>query len=220
MADTETKLTRTKQAWARRGRFLTGRIAHPEEDRLPPGQHLVKDWPVLDLGLQPEIARERWSLDVDGLVETPKTFDFAGFQALPQSKTVSDIHCVTSWSRYDNGWEGVSTAQLMAAVMPSERAHFVILHSHDGYTTNVAIEDFAAEDAVLAHSWEGKQLPTDHGGPVRVVIPHLYFWKSAKWIKRVEFVETDSRGFWEVRGYHNHADPWKEERYSDRDEVA
>src|SRR5829696_5766144 len=120
-----TKLTRTKQKWAREGKFLTGRKAPPEEDRLPPGQHLVRDWPVLDLGLQPDIPRDRWALDVGGLVERPAHLDFASLSALPQSMVTSDIHCVTSWSRYDNSWDGLSTADLLAYVMPREEARFV-----------------------------------------------------------------------------------------------
>jgi DMSO/TMAO reductase YedYZ molybdopterin-dependent catalytic subunit len=211
----DTKLTRTKQHWAREGRFLTGRVARPDSERLPPGQHIVKDWPVLDLGEEPNIARERWRLDVDGAVETPASWDWAAFQALPQSREVSDIHCVTSWSRYDNAWEGVLTRDVLAAVMPTAQAQFVLLHSYDGYTTNLTLEDFAAENAILAHGWQGAPLAREHGGPLRLVVPHLYFWKSAKWLSRIELVTADHPGFWEVRGYHNRGDPWAEERYSD-----
>ncbi len=128
---------------------------------------------------------------------------------------MTDIHCVTTWSRYDNGWEGVRVRDLLDVVMPKPEAHFVVLYSRDSYTTNLALEDFAAEDAILAHSWEGAPLTREHGGPMRLVVPHLYFWKSAKWLQRIEFIAADRRGFWEERGYHNHADPWKEERYSD-----
>ncbi|MBS0233223.1 MAG: sulfite oxidase-like oxidoreductase [Proteobacteria bacterium] len=209
------KLTRTKQRWAREGRFLTGRTARPQSDRLPPGQHLVRDWPVLDLGEQPEITLDKWQLVIDGAVENPVTLDWARFQSEPQSGKVSDIHCVTTWSRYDNRWTGVATQDLLDLVMPTPVAHFVILHSYDRYTTNITLDDFASEDAIVAHSWEGKPLTREHGGPVRLVVPHLYFWKSAKWLRRIEFVEQDRSGFWEVNGYHNRADPWKEQRYSD-----
>ena len=209
------KLTRTKQRWAREGRFLTGRHARAETERLPPGQHLVRDWPVLDLGMQPDIARDAWRLDVVGEVAAPLHLDWAGFMALPQRREVSDIHCVTSWSRYDNAWDGVLTRDILARAAPKSSARFVALSSYDGYTTNVALEDFAAEDALLAHGWEGRPLTLEHGGPVRLVIPHLYFWKSAKWLKRVAFLAADEPGYWEVNGYHNHADPWTEERYSD-----
>ena len=215
-----TKLTRTKQKWALEGRFLTGRTTRPEEQRLPPGQHLVKDWPVLDLGLQPDIPRERWTLDVGGLVAHPATLDFEALSARPRSQIMSDIHCVTSWSRYDNAWDGLSTRDLLAEVMPSDEARFVRLLSYDGYTTNLAIEDFASEDALLAISWQGRPLTREHGGPVRLVVPHLYFWKSAKWLKEIVFAAEDERGFWEVRGYHNHADPWLEERYSDQEDQS
>jgi DMSO/TMAO reductase YedYZ molybdopterin-dependent catalytic subunit len=210
----DTKLTTTKQRWAREGKFLTGRVTRPEEDRLPPGQHLVRDWPVLDLGVQPRIPLERWRLDVDGAVETPVSWDWETFKAQKQTQEVTDIHCVTTWSRYDNHWEGVATRDLLDIVMPKMAATHVMLHSHDGYTTNLALEDFAAEDALVVHSWEGQPLTREHGGPVRLVVPHLYFWKSAKWLKRIEFRTADKRGFWEENGYHNHADPWKEERYS------
>lgn len=211
----ESKLTQTKQRWAREGRFLTGKIARPDDQRLPPGQHLTQDWPVLDLGITPDIPRERWRLDVYGAVETPLFWDFAQFSAQPQSTFISDIHCVTTWSRYDNQWEGLSTRALLDACQPKPEARFVVLESHDGYTTNLSLEDFAAEDALLAHSWQGSPIERDHGGPVRVIVPHLYFWKSAKWLQRIQFVSDDKPGYWEVRGYHNRGDPWQEQRYSD-----
>src|SRR6202048_1675126 len=143
------KLTRSKERWAREGRFLTGIISRPETQRLPPGQHLTRDWPVLDLGLTPQISRERWRLDVYGAVENPIFWNFAQFTAQPQTEFRSDIHCVTSWSRYDNQWEGLATHDLLMACQPRDEARFVVLHSHDGYTTNLPLEDFAAEDALL-----------------------------------------------------------------------
>jgi DMSO/TMAO reductase YedYZ molybdopterin-dependent catalytic subunit len=208
------KLTRSKQRWAREGRFLTGKIARPEVQRLPPGQHLTRDWPTLDLGLTPNVTRERWRLDVYGAVEHPIFWDLAAFTAQPQAKFISDIHCVTTWSRYDNQWEGLATRDLLHACQPRDEAHHVVLHSADGYTTNLTLEDFAAEDALLAHSWSGAPLEAEHGGPVRLVVPHLYFWKSAKWLQSIEFLKQDAPGYWEVRGYHNRGDPWKEQRYS------
>ncbi|MGJ5198849.1 sulfite oxidase-like oxidoreductase [Bradyrhizobium sp. HKCCYLRH1030] len=211
----ESKLTRSKERWAREGKFLTGRIIRPEDQRLPPGQHLTRDWPVLDLGLTPSVTSERWRLDVYGAVETPLFWDMRAFLAQEQRQFVSDIHCVTTWSRYDNQWEGLATRDLLAACRPRDSAEFVVLHSYDGYTTNLMLEDFAAEDALLAHSWSGAPLTGEHGGPVRVVVPHLYFWKSAKWLKAIEFLEADRPGYWEVRGYHNRGDPWAEQRYSD-----
>ncbi len=209
----DSKLTRTKEAWAREGRFLTGKITRPDEQRLPPGQHLTRDWPVLDLGVLPPVSRERWRLDVYGAIETPVFWTFAEFAAQQQVQITSDIHCVTTWSRYDNLWEGLSTRALLAACRPRQDAHFVVLHSSDGYTTNLALEDFAAEDALLAHSWSGEPLTAEHGGPVRLVVPHLYFWKSAKWVRSIRFVARDVKGFWEARGYHGVGDPWKEQRY-------
>ena len=211
----DSKLTRSKQRWASEGKFLTGRIARPEEQRLPPGQHLTRDWPVLDLGVTPGIGRERWRLDVHGAVEQPLFWDFSQFMAQQQRQFTSDIHCVTTWSRYDNEWQGLATRDLLAACRPRDEARFVVLSSNDGYTTNLTLEDFAAEDALLAHSWSGAPLDQEHGGPVRVVVPHLYFWKSAKWLKAIEFLEHDAPGYWEVRGYHNRGDPWTEQRYSD-----
>ena len=210
----DSKLTRTKERWAEQGRFITGRTSRPEEERLPPGQHLVKNWPVLDLGIEPNVPLPSWRLDIDGLVDTPMSLSWEAFSALPQIKSLSDIHCVTSWSRYDNHWEGVSTQELAAHAGIRPEAHFAILTSHDGYTTNLPLADFLSEDALLAHSWEGEPLTGEHGGPMRLVVPHLYFWKSAKWLRRIEFATSDQPGFWEVRGYHNHGDPWREQRYS------
>ncbi|MDI7863171.1 sulfite oxidase-like oxidoreductase [Rhizobiaceae bacterium n13] len=211
----ETKLTTTKRKWAAEGRFLTGHIARSSEDRLPPGQHLVKNWPVLDLGQQPVIDTSSWKLEVSGEVETGATFNWQSFNALPQRKIVSDIHCVTTWSRYDNEWLGVATRDLLDFVIPKSVAHYVVLTSYDGYTTNVPLADFAVENALLAHSWQGLPLTRDHGGPLRLVIPHLYFWKSAKWIHRIDFRTQDEAGFWERNGYHMRGDPWGEQRYSD-----
>ncbi|AWK88070.1 sulfite oxidase-like oxidoreductase [Azospirillum thermophilum] len=209
------KLVAAKERWARDGRALTGTTADPARDRLPPGQRLVEDWPVLDLGVQPRVTTGNWSLTVDGLVENPLRWSWDDFQAQPQERFLSDIHCVTTWSRYDNTWQGVSARHLLSVVRPKPEARFVLFHAYDGYTTNVALEDFAADDVLLATSWEGQPISRDHGGPVRVVVPKLYFWKSAKWVKRIELLAEDRKGYWEVRGYHNHADPWTEERYSD-----
>jgi DMSO/TMAO reductase YedYZ molybdopterin-dependent catalytic subunit len=206
------KLIATKQKWASEGRLLTGESAEPVV-RLPPGQREVKNWPVLDLGILPEVTPANWKLEVDGLVEAPLTLDFAGFMALPQVEAVSDIHCVTQWSRFDNSWAGVATRELLARVRPRAEARFVIQTSYDGYTTNLPIADFAGEDVLLAHRWEGAPIAPEHGGPVRLVLPKLYFWKSAKWLTKLSFVAEDQPGFWEVRGYHMRGDPWKEERY-------
>jgi len=211
----DSKLTTSKRRWAAEGKFLTGRISRPETERLPPGQHLVKNWPVLDLGQQPIISIDSWRLEVGGLVETPLDLNWAAFQALEQSATVSDIHCVTTWSRYDNKWKGVSTRDLLDLAMPKAEAGYVMLTSYDGYTTNLPLSDFAAEDAILATAWEGLPLTRDHGGPMRLVVPHLYFWKSAKWLRRIDLLPADKAGFWEKNGYHMYGDPWREQRYSE-----
>jgi DMSO/TMAO reductase YedYZ molybdopterin-dependent catalytic subunit len=210
----DSKLTRSKRQWAAQGKFLTGRHARPETDRLPPGQHLVRDWPVLDLGQHPDVPIDRWRFDVRGLVERPMELDWAALQALPQSDSLSDIHCVTTWSRYDNRWQGVRTIDLLDAVQPQPEAQAVMLHGYDGYSTNLQLMDFAAPDALLATSWEGQPLSREHGGPVRLVVPHLYFWKSAKWLRAIEFLPADVPGFWEFNGYHLRGDPWDEQRYS------
>ncbi|MBB2755264.1 UNVERIFIED_ORG: DMSO/TMAO reductase YedYZ molybdopterin-dependent catalytic subunit [Rhizobium aethiopicum] len=211
----DSKLTSSKRRWAAEGKFLTGRISRPEAERLPPGQHLVKNWPVLDLGQQPVISTDSWRLEVRGLVETTLTLNWADFQAIEQSTKVSDIHCVTTWSRYDNKWRGVSTRDLLDLAMPKPDAGYIMLTSYDGYTTNLPLADFAAEDAILVTSWEGLPLTPDHGGPMRLVVPHLYFWKSAKWLRRIELMSGDEAGFWEKNGYHMYGDPWREQRYSD-----
>jgi DMSO/TMAO reductase YedYZ molybdopterin-dependent catalytic subunit len=211
----DSKLTTSKRRWADEGKFLTGRISRPEADRLPPGQHLVNNWPVLDLGQQPIISTDTWRLEVRGLVETPLDLGWTAFQALEQSTKISDIHCVTTWSRYENRWMGVATRDLLDHAMPKPQATHVMLTSYDGYTTNLPLPDFAAEDAILATAWEGEPLTRDHGGPMRLVVPHLYFWKSAKWLRRIELIAGDAAGFWEKNGYHMYADPWREQRYSD-----
>jgi len=211
----DSKLTTSKRRWAAEGKFLTGRISRPETERLPPGQHLVKNWPVLDLGVQPQISPSSWRLDVIGFVENRLNLDWAAFQAIEQSTRVSDIHCVTTWSRYDNRWEGVSTRDLLDLAMPTAEAQHVLLTSYDGYTTNLPLADFAAEDAILATAWEGQPLTVEHGSPMRLVVPHLYFWKSAKWLNRIELIGADRAGFWEKNGYHMYGDPWREQRYSD-----
>ncbi len=213
MGDFNEKLTAAKQAWARAGRLLTGTTDPDKEMRLPPRQRLVTNWPVLDLGVQPHVPVETWRLDVDGAVVNPVSLDWAQFMDLPQADDQSDIHCVTQWSRYDNRWQGVKTGVLLALVQPRPEARHVILHSHDGYTTNLLLEHFAEDDCLIAHSHDGVPLTREHGAPARVIVPRYYFWKSAKWIKRIELSAVDRPGFWEVRGYHNVGDPWLEERY-------
>jgi DMSO/TMAO reductase YedYZ molybdopterin-dependent catalytic subunit len=207
------KLILVKQAWAQAGRLLTGKTADHGE-RLPPGQKLVKDWPVLDLGVQPEISVQNYRLTVNGAVETPAALDWAALMALPQVERTSDMHCVTQWSNYDNRWVGIAASTILDLVRPLPGCRHMIFHSYDDYTTNVRLEQFADDDVLLAHTWNDAPISRAHGGPLRGMIPKYYLWKSAKWLKRIEFSESDAPGFWETRGYHNNADPWDEERYS------
>ena len=207
------KLIRAKQRWSADGRLHNGTTADQAVDRLPPGQRFVRDWPVLDLGVQPDIDAHRFRLDIDGAVRRPLSLRLAEFMALPMADSVSDIHCVTQWSRLDNRWRGVAARTLVDLVEVSDKARHVIFHAVDGYTTNVGRDQFDQPDVLLVHAWEGAPLSRRHGGPVRVLIPRLYLWKSAKWVRRIEFSIADKPGFWEQRGYHNNGDPWREERY-------
>lgn len=208
------KLIRSKEDWAKQGRLLTGRSDFGRVNRLPPGQKEVTNWPVLDLGIQPHVRPQDFRLEIGGLVENPVIWDLDEFMAQPQEDFVSDIHCVTQWSRYDNHWRGISARHIVELVRPGPEARFVLFTARDGYTTNVKREMFEEPNVLLAHLWEDKVIPREHGGPVRVVIPDWYFWKSPKWVTRVEFAAEDRPGFWELRDYHNEGDPWKEERYS------
>ena len=209
------KLIAIKQQWAEDGRLLTGKACPQDESgRLPPGQRLVNSWPVLDIGITPTINPANWRLEIDGLVQRPASFDLTTFNALPKGHARSDIHCVTSWSRYDNDWQGVLATDLLADVKPYSKAQFVLFEAYDGYTTNLPLASFAQGDVLLATHWQGQLLTVEHGAPVRVVVPQHYFWKSAKWLRRITFAETDKPGFWEERGYHNFADPWAEQHYS------
>ena len=207
------KLNGAKRGWARDGRLLTGTTDEQARDRLPPGQRLVRDWPVLDLGVEPNVTPQKFRLDLDGAVENRLSLNLDEFMALPQADSISDMHCVTQWSRYDNHWRGVSAATILDRVKPAKEAKFVIFHSFDGYTTNIRLDQFDQPDVFLVHEWEGKPINGAHGGPVRMLIPRLYLWKSAKWLRRIQFTISDHPGFWETRGYHNNGDPWLEERY-------
>lgn len=207
------KLTVAKEQWAREGRGLTGAPPSPHRRRLPPGQRETADFPVLDLGDQPNLSPRDWSLSVGGMVDNPIRWDWSTFMAQPQTEIVSDIHCVTTWSRYDNAWAGVAARHLLAVVRPKPTARFLLLRSYDGYTTNLPLTRFADDDVLLAHGWQGRPLSREHGGPVRVVVPKLYFWKSAKWLRHITFSDRDTPGYWELRGYHDDGDPWAEQRY-------
>jgi DMSO/TMAO reductase YedYZ molybdopterin-dependent catalytic subunit len=183
-------------------------------DRLPPGQKLTAGFPVLDLGVQPEIPLNEWTLSLDGLVEKPVTLNWTQFNALPQVTDVSDFHCVTTWSKYDCEWSGVAFTTLFELVQPKPDARFVYFTSYDGYSTNVPLEMCLDDDVLVATKFGGLPVTREHGGPARIIIPKLYAWKGAKFVKTLTFLAEDRLGFWEVRGYHNVGDPWKEERYA------
>ena len=189
----------------------------PLRKRTPPGQRLTTGFPVLTYGQTPKIATEKWKFKINGLVDEQEEFDWKRFMELPQVKIKADFHCVTTWSRLDNLWEGVATKELIKLIKIKPNAKFVMAHCYGGYTTNIPLEVFLDDDCLLAHHWEGMMLPVEHGGPCRLIIPKKYAWKSAKWINGVEFLAQDARGFWESYGYHNDADPWKEERYSSQE---
>ncbi len=182
--------------------------------QLPPGQHHTKSWPVLDLGVKPDVPLSKWRLVLDGAVEEPVMLDWAAFQALPQVDDTSDFHCVTTWSLMDSIWSGVQFSTLAALVRPLPEATHLMTYASDGYTTNLPLEEALKDDVLLVHAWNGKPLPKDHGGPVRMITPQLYAWKGAKWINRIEFLKRDRQGFWELRGYSNSAHPWRDDRYS------
>jgi DMSO/TMAO reductase YedYZ molybdopterin-dependent catalytic subunit len=195
---------------------LMRKVSLPEEiaKRIPPGQYLVEKFPVLSYGPTPRFDPANWDFRVFGCVERELRLSYEEFRALPASRQISDFHCVTTWSRLDNHWEGVRTADLIRRVKLTPRARFVVVHCEGGYTTNLPIGEFLDEDVMLAWRHDGRDLEPDHGWPLRLVAPKLYGWKSAKWVRAIEITSEDRRGFWEVRGYHNHADPWAEERYS------
>jgi DMSO/TMAO reductase YedYZ molybdopterin-dependent catalytic subunit len=182
--------------------------------KLPPGQTLSKTWPVLDLGRQPDVQPSKWELIVDGAVEEPRRFSWKEFLELPQYQDTSDFHCVTTWSKMDVEWEGVQLATVLALARPRPEATHLLTYAYDGYTTNLPLEEALKDDVLLVHTAEGKPLPVEHGGPVRIITPQLYAWKGAKWIHRIEVLTRDKPGYWELRGYSNTADPWQDDRYS------
>jgi DMSO/TMAO reductase YedYZ molybdopterin-dependent catalytic subunit len=181
--------------------------------RLPPGQRLTDGWPILHYGSIPRIDLDTWEFMIFGLVEEELTLDWKQFMELPQTHEIADIHCVTTWSKYDNEWDGVRFRDVQSLVTLKPEASHVIFHSYGGYTTNVPLDELQGDDVLFAHSHNGQPLTPEHGWPLRGVVPELYFWKSAKWVRGIEFVAQDRPGFWEMYGYHMHGDPWSEERY-------
>ncbi len=206
------KLIEGKIALAKRG-AKPGKVN--VNARIPAGQTEVKNFPTLDLGIRPQVSIQNWKLRVYGLVEQELNIDWAAFQALPQVTDISDFHCVTRWSQLDMDWQGVRAQDILALAQPKETAKFATLHGYDGYSTNLPLEALLDDDVIIAHSVLGTPLTLEHGGPVRIIVPKRYAWKGAKWLKAIELHEFDRPGFWEVRGYHNDADPWREERFSD-----
>ena len=204
-----------KQRWAEKQVAAGVRPrAVASHDRLPPGQKLTTGFPVLDLGVQPEVPLEKWTLTLDGLVENPARLSRAEFDALPQAEDVSDFHCVTTWSKYDCRWGGVAFTTLYELARPRPEARFVYFTGYDGYSTNVPLAACLDDDVLIATRFDGAALAREHGGPARGIIPKLYAWKGAKFVRGITFLADDKPGFWEVRGYSNTADPWKEERYA------
>jgi DMSO/TMAO reductase YedYZ molybdopterin-dependent catalytic subunit len=205
-----------KQRWARKMAGQEHRQIR-STDRLPPGQHEVHNFPVLDLGVQPEVPLDQWTLKIHGKVENPVTLTWNDFLGLTQFTDTSDFHCVTTWSQYDMQWQGVAFFTIAELVRPKQEAKHVFFKSYDGYSTNNPLEVCLDDDVLIAHSWNGKPLSRGHGGPARVIIPKRYAWKGAKFIREITFLDRDILGFWEIRGYSNSADPWLEERFSAND---
>ena len=182
--------------------------------RIPPGQYLTDEFPVLSAGPTPSLDLARWTVRIEGFVKQPVSWTWEQFVKLPSQTFVVDISCVTKWTHLDMKWQGVSVDTLLEHVELDRKAAFVIAFSHEGYTTNMPVADILNGQAFVAYRYDDKPLTPEHGGPARLVVPHLYFWKSAKWVAGLRFMEKDQRGFWESAGYNNHGDPWKEERYS------
>jgi DMSO/TMAO reductase YedYZ molybdopterin-dependent catalytic subunit len=191
--------------------FGRRRPAAPPGAELPPGQHLVPDFPVLSAGPTPHVALEDWELTVEGAVGAPRRLAWEDLQALPQEDVRVDIHCVTSWSKLGTGWQGVSLDVLLDGVDP--QGAYTSIGCYGGYTTNLALDDLTGGKAWIAHTYEGMPLAPQHGGPARLLVPHLYLWKSAKWVRRIVVTAENEPGFWETLGYHDRGDPWREQRY-------
>jgi DMSO/TMAO reductase YedYZ molybdopterin-dependent catalytic subunit len=194
--------------------FLGRRRPAEVESRLPPGQYLVTDFPVLSAGPTPHTPLAQWSLTMEGLVRSPVAWTWDEFLKLPSQTVTVDINCVTKWTKLDTTWRGVSVDTLLQSVQVDGSARYVMAFSDGGYTTNVPLAEMVNGQAFVAYAFDDKPLAPEHGGPARLVVPHLYFWKSAKWLRGLRFMDHDEAGFWESLGYNTHGDPWREERYS------
>jgi DMSO/TMAO reductase YedYZ molybdopterin-dependent catalytic subunit len=193
-------------------RGFQGRGAGVDPSRVPPGQYVTKDFPVLSAGPTPHAPLDSWEFTIRGAVDEPVSWSWAEFRALPRETFNVDIHCVTKWTKFDTTWSGVSLDTLLAAV--GTAASYATAFAAGGYTTNVPLDDLRGGRAWVVDEYDGKPLAPEHGGPARLLVPHLYFWKSAKWVRGLELRPFDQAGFWETFGYHNYGDPWKEQRYS------
>ena len=184
-----------------------------EDGRLPPGQSATLKWPVLHEGSIPVFNPQTWDFRVDGLVEKPVRLNWDEFNRLPQIEITTDIHCVTRWSRFDNRWQGVPFTEVMKLAVPKPDARFAMIQAEQGFTANVPLEDLMRPTTLFAFKHDGETLTSEHGYPLRLVVPHLYFWKSVKWVRGLELLAADAPGFWEQNGYNMYGDPWKEERF-------
>ena len=184
-----------------------------DRSRIPPGQVATAKWPVLHYSHVPRVDTATWMFRVRGEVEQPVTLDWAAFSALPRRDVIADMHCVTQWSRLDNRFAGVSVGEILSLARPAPSATHVLVHAEPDYTTNLPLDDLARPANLLSTHWNGEPLSAEHGGPVRLLVPHLYLWKSAKWVTGFEIMDGDEPGFWEQNGYHMRGDPWAEERY-------
>lgn len=187
------------------------------DGRVPPGQYVTKKWPVLSVGDTPEVDLAGFELRLFGRVEAERAFDWQALQSLPRREVTADFHCVTRFSTLDNLWSGFATRDVLGAIAPSPDASHAMIHCYGGYTTNLPLDDLLSEHALLADRHGGEPLAPDHGGPLRLVVPHLYAWKSAKWVSGIELLNADERGFWERNGYHTYGDPWAEQRFSSQE---
>ncbi len=183
------------------------------EGRLPPGQAATLKWPVLQYGSVPSFDPARWDFRITGLVEQPLRLTWDEFNRLPRSAVTSDFHCVTRWSRFDNRWQGVLFRDVLRLVKLQPRAAYVLVHAEQGYTANVPLPDLDRPNVLFATHHDGQLLSPEHGYPLRLIVPHLYAWKSVKWVRGIEFLDHDVPGFWEQNGYHMYGDPWKEQRF-------
>jgi DMSO/TMAO reductase YedYZ molybdopterin-dependent catalytic subunit len=209
----------TPRQFADRGRRRAASLGI-DPDRLPPGQSPTLKWPVLSVGETPRIDTDQWRLAIDGAVRRPYTLDWAEFEDAAGAQWSGDIHCVTRWSKFGMRWQGASVAELIGRAEPRQAATHLLAHSYGGYTTNLPLSDVLDHPALIAHRVDDGPLEPDHGGPARLLVPHLYLWKSAKWIRRLQVLDSDQLGFWERNGYHHRGDPWQQERYSVDDYVA